>query len=498
MRSLRTNLLLGTSIGIAVVLLVVGILLNVLVRKSLVEQFDTALFDEARLLASTIEFEEGGVVLDFAELNLITLKESARPAFMQIWLNEAQVIHRSPSLGDADLERPSGPHVSEGFLGVMLPDGEVGRSVGLTFLPQEEFEEEEEEDDDDEASLPEKEEDDQEAKTKVPLVTLVLARHTAPIDEVLSRLLARLTVVGILTLLVLIIVLSLVIHRALRPLNQLATRISGLDEKNLAVRLTAGVAPYEVRPIIDQLNNLLLRLTKAFERERSFSADIAHELRTPLSGLRSTIDVVLVKTRPAGEYKEALGECLEITLRMQNMVSRLLYQGRLESGQVDLQPEPIQVNQLIRSAWKALEDRAGEQRLKISWNLGEYDTLISDLSLFTLVIQNVLENAIEHSEERSYIRVETAFETSEAIIRVSNSGSVLSRDEVQQVFERFWRGDAARNSAGGHCGLGLALVKRAMDVLGGEVDVQSEAGGEFIITISLPPPAHILPPTEPP
>jgi len=478
MRSLGARLLLGASIGMTVVLLVLGLLVNVLVRRSLVEQFDAALLDEARLLASTIEFEEGGVVLDMAELGLITAKDSGRPALMQIWLRD-RVIHRSPALGEADLPCPAGPHVSEGFTWHDLPGGERGRAAGLTFRPRQEIEEDEEDEEDGE---PQELTD----PSAIPLVTLVLARDIAPIDGILSRLLLRLAAVGLLTLLVTVAVLSLVVHRSLRPLNRLAARIGGLDEQRLSERLAADAVPREVRPIIDQLNSLLVRLTRAFQRERSFSADIAHELRTPLSGLRSIIDVVLARARPAGDYEEALGECHAITLRMQDMVSRLLYQGRLESGQVDPQPEPIRINPLIRSAWSALEDRAAERGLVADWELGTEDRVISDRSLLTLVVRNILENAVEHGGQGGNVTMTTDMGAAGAMVRVRNNGSELAAEEAPLVFERFWRGDTARSGGGGHCGLGLALVKRAMDVLGGGVTVRSESGGDFVITITLP------------
>ncbi len=476
MRSLRANLLFGTSVGMVIVLLVVGLLLNMLVRRSLVEQFDRALLDEARMLASTIEFEEGGVVLDFAELELITYRESSRPGHLEVWLQEERVIYRSPSLGLADLERPCGPHVSKGFLWVNLRDGRTGRSVGLTFLPREEVEE------GDEADGMEEDEDEEE---QIPLVTLVLARHTEPIDQAISRLMGRLVLGGLFTILVSITVLSLVIHRSLLPLTRLAGRIGMLDERNLSTGLEGEAGPREVRPIIDQLNRLLNCVTEAFQRERLFIADMGHELRTPLSGLRSIIDVVLARPRPAESYREGLEDCREITLEMQDMVSRLLYQGRLESGQVDIQPEPLEVNRLLRTAWASLADRAGQRGLSVVWALDNDDTLITDLSLFSLVVQNIVGNAVEHADEGGRVRIATAF-NGVPLIRISNSGSELSPDAAGHVFERFWRGDKSRSSGRGHSGLGLTLVRRAVTMMGGEVKVDTEVGGEFVISITIP------------
>ena len=287
-------------------------------------------------------------------------------------------------------------------------------------------------------------------------------------------------------------VLWLTVRRGLRPVDGLASQIARLGEADLAARLEAPDAPRELLPVVDRLNELLGRLEAAFQRERAFSADVAHELRTPLAGIRSTLDVALTRPRGALEYEDVLRGCLRIAVQLQRMVEHLLTLARLDAGQVEIRPEAVCVNTLVRDAWEPVAESAEARRLDVRWALAERVTVTTDRSLLDLVVRNVFENAVVHADEGGSVVVETAARENGVEIRVTNSGSRLSGQQAGQVFERFWRGDAARTETGVHCGLGLPLVKEVVTVLGGSVAVQSTEGGEFRITISIPnapPPA---------
>ncbi len=158
-----------------------------------------------------------------------------------------------------------------------------------------------------------------------------------------------------------------------------------------------------------------------------------------------------------------------------------------QAGLVDMQPEPLQVNRLLRTTWASMEDLAGQRGLTVEWSLDGHDTLMADLSLISLVIQNIVGNAVSHADDGGRVKIETSFNGSAPFLRVSNSGSTLAPESLDHVFERFWRGDRSRSSGRGHSGLGLTLVKRAVTMLGGTVTAASEADGEFVITITIPP-----------
>jgi len=479
MRSLRTRLILSTMLGTAAVFVAAGALLYALVRDGLVDQFDRALLDKARLLASAMEWEDGEVDLEFDELDMGEFQPADRPAYLELWLADGSVLFRSPSLGSADLERAAGTAEAPGFRRATLPDGRPGRAVGITFTPRIEKKD---------AKV--RTRNDRPGETPPdavdPAVALVLARGTAPIDAVLVQLKTLLVAVGALAVALSAGVLWLVVRRSLRPVDGLANQIGRLGEDDLAARVEAPDAPRELEPVVDRLNDLLRRLEAAFERERRFSADVAHELRTPLAGLRSTMDVALTKPRQGPEYEASLRDCLRITIQVQVMVEHLLALARLDAGQMALCPEPVRLNAVIRDAWQPLAERAEARDLDVAWRLGEEVQIVTDPAILGLVIRNVLENAVVHADKGGSVTLETEARDNDVQVRVANSGSQLSQEQADRAFERFWRGDTARTDAGVHCGLGLPLVKTAAEALGGTVQVRSTAGGEFRITVSLP------------
>jgi signal transduction histidine kinase len=276
------------------------------------------------------------------------------------------------------------------------------------------------------------------------------------------------------------------IRRGLRPLDRLAARIGEMEEASLMQRIDFDGLPRELQPVKDRLNDLLGRLESGMKRERALSADMAHELRSPLAGLRATIEVALSRPRAPEQYCEAFTDGLRITGQMQSLVENLLSMARLEAGQIDIHPETVSLNEVVQSHLAPVRDAIRARDLKLQWDPGRAATVVTDPALVGAVVRNVLENAVTYTNEGGAVRIDATQAANGAKLKVSNSGSALTEDQVVHVFDRFWRGDASRGMNGSHCGLGLALVKRMVDVLGGEVKATSSAGGTFEISLSIP------------
>lgn len=150
------------------------------------------------------------------------------------------------------------------------------------------------------------------------------------------------------------------VRRGLWPLGSVAEQIDNISEDNLKSRIGGENLPDEIVPIQRKLNNLLERLEASFERERTFNANVAHELRTPLAGMQSIIDVALRRYRDAEEYRSALAESLSVVKNMEEMVSRLLILARNASGQTALNKEKIKLAQMVDKCWEALAGKADE------------------------------------------------------------------------------------------------------------------------------------------
>ncbi len=482
MRSLGRTLLVGTMVGTTVVLVAAGAVLYLLIRAGLLEQFDRSLVDKARTLASTIEQEEGNLDLEFEELDLYEFQSADRLGYLQVSAADGTVLYRSPSLGGVDLETVADSAESPPACWIELPRGRRGRAVSITFTPQIEGEQRKLEG-----------EAGSRRDSSAGAITLLMARDTSRVDALLLRLGILLAVVGLLAVGVSAGVLWLVVRRSLRPVRRLAARIGQLGQENLSARIDATDVPAELRSVTARLNDLLHRLEAAFQRERAFSADVAHELRTPLAGLRSTVEVTLSKPRPAEEYQKALSDCLRVTAQMQAMVEKLLELASFEAGEVRVEFEPVLPNELIRAAWESLQESAAARRLQVQWNLGPPQPVVTDSSLLDLIIRNVLENAVEYADKGGTVTIVTAQKDDRAEIRIRNTGATLSQEEAEHVFDRFWRGDAARSGTGIHAGLGLSLVSRAAAILRGQISVQSRVGGHFQITVVVPSEAGVSP-----
>ena len=486
MRSIRNTLILGITLAISVVLIGSGIVLYASVHYSIVSQFDQSLLDMASTLASVAEHQTIGLDLGFDDLDMQEFEAPTGRDFLQVWDASGTILYLSSSLGKAKLERVGGMSKAPKCFWLDLPGHRTGRAVGLTYLPRVENEVTEQ------AYIV--------ASRFEPPLTLVLARDAATVTDAMARLRMLLVMVGLVTIGVSSAAAALIIRKGTRPLDRIAGQISSLGERDLSARLEFPNPPAELMPVIARLNDLLERLDAAFQRERSLSADIAHELRSPLAGLQSTIEVCLTRRRTAPEYEEALADSLRIARQMQAMVENLLSLARLEAGDVQVRREPVDLDSLVQDVWNSLSDTAAARRLRVEWSLagasrgrasqgcgsqGCGDALMTDPPLLRRAISNIMENAITYADEGGWVKVETSKEGDTATIRVINSGSQVSAEQAEHVFERFWRGDAARGAAGIHCGLGLALVKKIVTALGGSVEARSNVGGTFEVTVSM-------------
>ena len=467
MRSIQGRLLLSTVVGTGLIFTLCGFLLYFLVRSALLTEFDTALAAQARTLATLVEEDEGQIGLELESHALPEFSRAARPEYFELWSADGRVVARSPSLQGRDLAQLSGTLEAPACRATHLPDGRAGHLLGLTFVPRTSEEDE--------------------SPRKVPILTsatLVVARDTADIDATLSHLRIVLISIGAAGLLASGTLLAIVVRRGLHPARLLAARIAQLSETDLAQPVALPDTPAELLPVVQRLNDLLHRLDAALNREKSFSADVAHELRTPLAGLRATIDVALSQPRDAATYRNALSDTQTITGQLDGLVNNLLSLARLEAGQVQFNKQPVDLADLLQECWKPLADRAAAQHLDVARHVESPCIIATDREKVRQVLQNVLDNAVTYTPFGGRIEILVGPSAGSIGVRVTNSGSQLTSDQVTHVFQRFWRGDVARHATGLHCGLGLSLSQKIMTLLGGSITAESQCGGDFRISLA--------------
>jgi two-component system, OmpR family, heavy metal sensor histidine kinase CusS len=479
-RSLRARLLVQTSIAATVVLGLLGVALYFGIRYSVRNEYDHALQSEAGALASTAEQHGNDIVFDYAPDELPQFFSKQHPDYYEAWIDPNTVL-RSPSLGSGDLPRPSAGSANS-YRDITLPDGRPGRMIGMSFT----------------TTLEENAEHDSAVSDRPHTVLLALAHSTHGMDESVGGF--AWILVGWCGFAVALsgVLLYWIVGRAVRPVEQIAREIDQLREQDLSVRLQAPDAPTELQPVIDKLNGLLSRLDAAFSRERAFTSDVAHELRTPLAALLTTFEVCRSRPREEADYVSVIDKCRQVTKRMQDMVETLLVLTRADAGQLSLKTQKIDAADLLDDSWAFFTPRAEQRNLKVQWQVAGPIFIESDPEKLLIIFQNIFDNAVSYANDSGSLRVTANVNSQRLLIEVANTGSRITPDEKQDLFRRFWRGDQARTDTGLHCGLGLSLCQRLARFLHGQIDIQLQDPDWFVVRLTLPATSISPPISSPP
>jgi signal transduction histidine kinase len=277
------------------------------------------------------------------------------------------------------------------------------------------------------------------------------------------------------------VVITIVLFRALRPLDQLANQLSKFHADTLDQRV-AIPEERELASVAVRLNDLLSRLQSSFAREKAYNAAIAHELRTPIAGLLATAEVCTMFERDAATYRTAIQTCHRIGLQVRGLVDRLLLLAKLDAGQLSITIRPMALSVFLHEVWASYENVADERGLSVKWDEQAADRIASDNTALNMVMANLFDNAVSHADRASEIIIKTSDTAELTVISVSNRSVHATPDLAQHVFNRFWRGDAARGDTGRHCGLGLSLCHDLIATLKGRIEAKSNDG---IFTVSL-------------
>jgi two-component system heavy metal sensor histidine kinase CusS len=283
----------------------------------------------------------------------------------------------------------------------------------------------------------------------------------------------------------------LVTRRVLRPLRNLGQSINRTGATRLRERVPVAGWPEELQPLADGYNRMLGRLEDSFTRLSQFSADLAHELRTPIAILRGEAEGVLTKPRTGDQYREVIESSLEELQRLSAMIDNLLFLARAETtGSVHF--SSFDGRAAIEKIREFYELVAQEQGIAIEC-VGE-GTIYAEPNLFRRALINLLTNALRFTPSGGTITVSLQQRNGSSEVSVADTGCGISPEHVPNVFDRFYRANAARNATG--TGLGLSIVKSIMQTHDGAVSVQSNLGQGTVITISFPDPKKKTQPTE--
>jgi two-component system heavy metal sensor histidine kinase CusS len=217
-------------------------------------------------------------------------------------------------------------------------------------------------------------------------------------------------------------------------------------------------------------------------RLSQFSADLAHELRTPIGNIRGEAEVALTRSRSAEEYREVIESTIAECQHLGHLVDNLLFLARTEAAEDHLQRTSFDGRAAIERIAAFHEPIAEEQRLTIACT-GDAKFLADEM-LFSRAVNNLVENAVHHTPAGGTIEISIATRGASLEVSVKDSGTGIAAEHLPRVFDRFYRADSARSSEG--VGLGLALVKSIMDLHGGSARIESEFGQGTTVILSFP------------
>lgn len=312
-------------------------------------------------------------------------------------------------------------------------------------------------------------------------VTVIVARVYAERAALFARYRGHIAAASAVSALAAALCAALMLHRGLRPLRVVASHAALVRPGTLAQRLEAGQAPSELQPLIDALNAMLERLQQGYARLSGFSADLAHEFRTPVANLLGQSQVMLAQPRSTAEYEQLIVSNIEELERLARMIESMLFLARAEQEALLPARQALQAQDEMRKVAGLFEGMAEEHGLRIAC-LGRAEVL-ADAPLLRRALANLVSNAVRHAGEGSTIVLRAAQAGASACISVENTGSPIAPEHLPHLFERFYRADPARGNVDGSTGLGLAIVRAVMDLHGGAAAVHADgAGTRFTLT----------------
>jgi two-component system sensor histidine kinase QseC len=436
-RSLRARLLLAVSIATLLVWCAAGVVSYFKALHEADELMDGQLAQSAKLLMAQVLHEEDDLDLKQAMTEALD-NDSSHPyeqhLEFQVWNNTGNLLLRSNNVPDTVLSSQAGytdiRHAGEPWrlLSIRSPDGRYQVQV---------------------------------------------AHSTQDRERVGLEVASQVAVPILLALPLLALLVYFSVRRSLRPLEKLATDVAARSPDNLEV-LSEPYAPRETQPLVEALNRLLTRLSATLDNERRFTADAAHELRTPLAAVKIQAQVALASTN-AADHQHALQQVLAGADRATRLVEQLLRLARLDPLARLPQSRTLDLTELAANVIAEMQSQAELKRQRLM--LITPETLVSvqgDADLLRVALRNLVENALRYTPEMGVIEVAPTLDNAQPVLDVRDSGPGVDANDIPRLVERFYRG---QQISGEGSGLGLAIVQRIAELHGAQLGISNRAGG---------------------
>jgi two-component system, OmpR family, sensor kinase len=446
--SIRTRIALIVFAASAVVLTLTSVIVYEVFEKSLTDGFNQDLEDRSASYSSLVDVSSGTASM---RLMVDPRRDRAQgEALVRLFAVGGGVIEDgSPSAGssvdEAALIRQSASSSASVVSTLSYSDGEDFRVLAVPIYD-----------------------------SNKPVAVLITGLETATVDSPLSALRIILLLATPVASLGLALIAFTTVRRGLLPVTTITESARRIASGDLQERITGVHSNDEVGELANTFNEMIDRLAETVEHERRFTADAAHELRTPLAGIETAIEVTLSAPRSSSEYETALSTVQAQTTRLNRLMRQLLLLSKLDVASFQSRLEMLDLGQLLEGVTQSFAEEHPETSVR-------YDGLTTpiecrgDEELLTRAFSNVLENSVLHASQRVNIRVSLAQIGERGIIVIADDGPGISEDLASTVFHRFRRGDSARSEGGS--GLGLSIVEAIVRVHHGSVKLLPTSEG---------------------
>lgn len=469
MRSSLTRRLLTLYITtILVVVGLAGVLVFAMMRRALYSSLDAALHGEAVALAGRLEAEDGRI--EFEQGAVASSHLDRAGSMVQIADEHGRVVFASTSLqgNRAMIDRAMAAARTQRpiWFTTSLRGGDDARVIAMHVLVP-----------------PEEDHRTPSAATTALVAWIVVARSLTPTSNTLGQLASVLAIaVGAATLVALFGGL-IVSRHGTKPVRMLADRVGKVDPADPQLDLAQDRVPVELQPVVRTIEQLLARVRGELVRQRRLTADVAHDLRTPVAGVRALLDVCLQREREAHEYVESIDKARAALRQLSELLADVLTLSRVDAGVDGPVWTDVSLEETLAAAVATVRPLAAAREVPIQIEQGAPATWRTDRGKLLKVLTNLVSNAVEHSPRGTVVRVAARVQHDHIEIEVCDRGPGVSPDMRERIFDRFVRSDIARAGANEHYGLGLPIAAGLARILGGEVrlDAAPSCGSRFVL-----------------
>ena len=276
-----------------------------------------------------------------------------------------------------------------------------------------------------------------------------------------------------------------VASRAMKPISDISETAERITTGDLSQRISATNTKNELGQLAAVLNSTFARLEKSFAQQKQFTADAAHELRTPLAVLISEAQTTLARERSSADYRDTIEANLDTAQQMRKLTDSLMQLARFDSGQENIRRDAVDLADVARDCVKLLHPLADARGQRIVCELSPV-TALADAELLKRVVSNLVSNAIQYNKPGGELRIATNLTGNMPTLTVADTGTGITPEDLPHIFERFYRADKSRTRSNGNSGLGLSICKAIVNAHGGSIEVASRVDEGTQFTVRLP------------